>query len=1006
MQRVKAILVLSGVLSLAACSGGSGDTAASPPAPPPPPSQTTILGGNGSSAALAVLPTKTATAAAAGDESNGYLLTRVIVLLQANATVDQFNAAARSVNAASILSSRPNFPILTLEVPRQADTAALISLARSLRSQPGVADAFAAKALAPAMLPATGPRQPAASLSHLLATRFPQAWNAHGAAGRDCSALQGRPMPVYVADRFGPSSLAILSFATEPPVQLGPTGDDPAGYHGMRVALAIAGAFDDTAPTGTSPFAHCVQIRLVDAELTDATSAAFVLVNALSAETGHFIVNMSLNFADPSSTAQTLDVAAVRDEIIERAVLAQTLIEALRLLADVSDERMLVTVSAGNVAESDVEGSGLLALRYRGFRDARFSNPFTLATLLSQIDGLVQDASLWTDSNTTTNAAFDAPALARLHADLQAAGTATLGLENVVVVDSGTVAESPEDVSPSDFDFLNADVRAVADPVKLTGVDNPSDLNQVQFAAAGTSLAAAQVAGLAAYLWSLSPELASKPTIETQRLILGTAHAHAGSGLLGVPLLDAYAATLALDGPDGALKIRRTLLDANDDGLFDRRDLALFAEAYDLANPNRATIPTARDFSRFDLNGDGYTGGIVFTAFDLDTDGFDTVEQTVEGYAIDFNEAALSDLQVLCYYAYSSLYFLDSAGQNDLERTRLLGTSQCIGAQLDVLFPAQLSAPATLSAVVEVPDGNGSFAPAPNVLVDLESTCAAVSPASGRTDANGGISATVTPSSGCTSVSVRVTARADSGTRPLAEEVVTAAVSGGPRCPRNDKELAYSLASATEATPPLVIDRTAPQLTNSLSDADSSASITVNYGTVDARAFFEGTLNPLQFAKSLGEFSDALVINPADTALIDTQGTATYTFRVLANSTVSGRRAAARWGVDSGFPDVFATSAIRSTIAGRTTGDLNGGTYSVTAPIRFGRQTGFNVELITSVSYECDFDNSCSTSPNAGGSGTITASLHWEGMTVRDQTGNSVSFTVCSASGVDWSVAR
>lgn len=804
MQRALAVVLLFLALAVAACSGGGGGSSVPPPTVPPPPPLATVLNAPGSAVAVAALPSKTATAVAASDESHGYLLTRLIVLLQANATVDQFNAAARSVNASNILSARPNAAALTLEVPRQTDIAALRALARTLRSQPGIADAFAAKMLAPSMLPPTGGGQPAASLSHLLATRFPQAWNAHGAAGGNCSQLQGRPVPVFVADRFGPSSAALVSFASEPLVLLGPTGDDPAGYHGMRVALTIAGEFDADAPTGTSPFAHCVQIHAVNSELTDAVSASYELVTAVTAETGHFILNMSLNFADPSicgpfgndsctpDNSQRMDVEDVRDELIERAVLAQGLIEHLTSLGGVSTERMLVTVSAGNVAETDVEGAGFFALRFPGFRDARFSNPFTLATHLNEIDALLQNAALWTDSETPTrNAAFDAEALARLHRSLQAAGTTTLDRANVIVADSGTAAESADAVTPSDFDFQNADVRAVADPVKLTGVDNPSDLSQTQFAGAGTSLAAAQAAGLAAYLWSLSPDLANGPAADTQRLILRTARKHAGVGLLGVPLLDAYAAALALDQPNGTPKVRRALLDANDDGRFDQQDLALFAQAYELTNPNRPTIPAARDFGRFDLNGDGYTGGIITAAFDLDVAGLDagglpsigSVEQGVESYDVDFNEAALSDLQVLCYYAYADVNgdpaqprFYANTPDDLAQRSAILGTRNCIGARLDVQLGVQITAAAPIKITVAVPAGQGQFAPAPNVLVELTPTCATVSPLSGRTDANGAISASVTPTAGCTSVSIEVLARAAAGTAPLAQSRATATV--------------------------------------------------------------------------------------------------------------------------------------------------------------------------------------------------------------------------------------
>jgi len=144
------------------------------------------------------------------------------------------------------------------------------------------------------------------------------------------------------------------------------------------------------------------------------------------------------------------------------------------------------------------------------------------------------------------------------------------------------------------------------------------------------------------------------------------------------------------------------------------------------------------------------------------------------------SEAAVSDLQVLCYYAYvedpsspGTPLFYDSRPEALSERTSLLGPDLCVEAQMNVQLPQQISGAASLSVVVQVPS-DGRLAPAPNVLVDLTPTCASASPASGRTDASGDFSSTITPVSGCGDVSVDVTARGDSGTAVLAHKTVTA----------------------------------------------------------------------------------------------------------------------------------------------------------------------------------------------------------------------------------------
>ncbi len=74
--------------------------------------------------------------------------------------------------------------------------------------------------------------------------------------------------------------------------------------------------------------------------------------------------------------------------------------------------------------------------------------------------------------------------------------------------------------------------------------------------------------------------------------------------------------------------------------------------------------PTVRDYGQFDLNGDGFTGGTGVDRFDLDRTGstqfgrsiYSAVEYDLGGVRVSLNENSLTDLQILCYYAYSPLY--------------------------------------------------------------------------------------------------------------------------------------------------------------------------------------------------------------------------------------------------------------------------------------------------------------------------------------------------------------
>lgn len=106
----------------------------------------------------------------------------------------------------------------------------------------------------------------------------------------------------------------------------------------------------------------------------------------------------------------------------------------------------------------------------------------------------------------------------------------------------------------------------------------------------------------------------------------------------------------------------------------------------------------------------------------------------------------------------------------------VLEIGSAASARINATLPAQISTSASLDVTVEVPAGNGQFAPAPNMLVDFTPTCATVNPTSGRTNASGVIATTVTPNAACTSVSVDAVARADVGTAALAQKTVTASV--------------------------------------------------------------------------------------------------------------------------------------------------------------------------------------------------------------------------------------
>src|SRR5262249_46092148 len=132
----------------------------------------------------------------------------------------------------------------------------------------------------------------------------------------------------------------------------------------------------------------------------------------------------------------------------------------------------------------------------------------------------------------------------------------------------------------------------------------------------GTSQAAPQVAGLAAYVWSLAPDLTPQQLaalLEATALrtpVPGASPVVADCGSVPpAPTIDAYEAVLSIDAagpPDPSNSpVRAAILDVDGDGDFDQDDLAEFVGKLIDPATDVARESEDPDFSRWDLNGDG-----------------------------------------------------------------------------------------------------------------------------------------------------------------------------------------------------------------------------------------------------------------------------------------------------------------------------------------------------------------------------------------------------------------
>lgn len=792
------VLFIGLTFFLSACGngGGGGGGAGAPGVPVDPPIDTDPpaiqLAGDPATLVLPQLPNVSPARAPLEEVDAGLLLSRVSIVLNRNATVADFNAAAQKLGATAIAYSRTNSPFLTLIVPRQSSGAAVKRLAVLLRNQPGILLSVPGRQPEGKALPSeNGTTVAADSLDHLWPAGFPAAWNLRARAEADCGL---RKVTVLVPDLYVGEPFS--GFRDQVPgasenfnaTPLQPRDPDAVHLHGYEVAAVLAGKFDGAVPTGANPFPDCLKIVPIDLSGFDFFQAAEVIRAAIEGEEGKVIVNGSVGYpialCGSNGNNPCLE-GAIRNafpvdlqEQMAFRVAAGVVWAEFAVQPTVAND-ILLAVAAGN--ERSDETAGALGQTYAGFRNARLASPFAIATQLSSLPAVLADEGLWTFSDIGyPELMLDSARIDQVLREFGVEAIPPVPDRNLALVGSATQANVVSDVDRSLFSNDDADLYAVGEGVA----------GLVSTELKGTSISAAQVAGLASYLWLLDDDLRSRPVEETLRLIRGTSRANVepDDKKRVESFIDAYAAVLALDALHQTDQIRKTLLDVNNDGLFNHLDLQEFAESYQVGNPNAPSIPAARDYSRFDLNGDGFTGGILTERFDLDADGlepngaprFTTVTATMGGVAVPLNEAALTDAQILCYYAYgvdsTGAPFYDASGDTDDVRGTLL--SRCLGIQMDVAFPNRFETSAPLRVTLRQPDGAGGFAPAPNIFVQLSAECATAVPASGRTNGSGEFNATVSFGSGCADLTLVVTAHADEGSPPLAQQTVRAFARG------------------------------------------------------------------------------------------------------------------------------------------------------------------------------------------------------------------------------------
>jgi hypothetical protein len=668
------------------------------------------------------------------NEPSGREVVRTLleVGFEPGATVGQLNALLRAAGA-QIVSSQPGVAIALVRIPDPGSLTSLETIRAQLAANPLIRFAVLESMTEPDELPGnvdlTLP-DPVSEIEHHLAVRAPAAWNARGLlSGASASAPT-----LVVGDSFGAGPPPETANGVDV-LDAGDFGTSNFTFHGYHV-LGIAAAQWDPSPllaaaldAAVGMFPGTLPLRAADAtaglSLHGMEDRVLALVRATN---GNVVVNTSLGFGCKTETEDTVicnEAEAKREALIWIEKVRGTVPGSIGI-----EGKFLHLTSAGNV---DVPGR----------TNARFNSPWTAARSLSPL--------------TVGDPAVVVPNLSNL-----------LSVENVIVQDATARCLSTESKRPGDLSAIGQG------PAGIYSLGGPTTVQRAN----GTSMATPQVTGLAAYVWALSPQLTPQ---QVATLLTDTSRpAPSSSSVTGcdtagaAPLIDAYNAVLSLDAaalPSPATApVRKAILDVTGDGSFDQVDLSAFVGA--LLPGGSPAAPTAPDWGRFDLNGDGFTGGGGTAAFDLDRVGSErfgpavhgTVMQAIEGLSLTFDETQLTDLDILCYYAYSGLF---AAGSETARSTQL--ARPCANLTIEATFPPSVQPGVANTLTIRVLR-NG--VPQPGVSLEFFSLGGDVQNVTGTTGPTGVFTTQATLAPGAPQLTITVNAMA--GTVELAEATVTA----------------------------------------------------------------------------------------------------------------------------------------------------------------------------------------------------------------------------------------
>ena len=572
---------------------------------------------------IEVLPSLGPFVSTIDDTQNGFMPERLTAII-ADVDVATFNAALLA-SQASVASARPGDPILSLQVPPMADPEAARALADELVESGAFLMAFPAWGASDPLSAPAGAGDKRVDGAGVATSgeqiRLYGAWNLDG--------LRNAQVRMVIADLWGAAAAPAVLSALTMPAGLVPdtaigTSGSARGNHGFWVA-GLAGA--DVSGTGVSGTAFRASQQLQMQAVQVAGISRFGEINhaierALRSVSGPFILNLSIGYNDPR---------LLTDNRPARAAFA---LQWRNMLQTLGPDRVLVVTPTGN--DGTVAGV-----------DASLSSPYATQALVADLSSLIPDEqqSTW--------------------ASVEALATALSNPRSIVgstIVVGGADSSGGRFAQSTPGGDLLAPGEALTGPCVIPGGECAPDLEMI---ANGTSGASPLAAGVAAMAWGIDPTLTPA---SLRALVLG-----ARSG----ELVDAFQVSMTAAIGAGRDPFT-TLADSNDDATVDMVDVEAALAAWEQAEA--AEGGPFRDWSRFDLNGDGFTSTESAIGIDLNGDddfSGETLQRRIGDQDVLFDETAVTDLDVLCLAAWGDDWSGDDDERDERLATICQGESSC-----------------------------------------------------------------------------------------------------------------------------------------------------------------------------------------------------------------------------------------------------------------------------------------------------------------------------------------